>query len=446
MQTIIRVEKLAKTFNQHQALHAVDLNIHHGEMVALLGPSGSGKSTLLRHLSGLITGDKSAGSHIELLGRTVQREGRLARDIRKSRANTGYIFQQFNLVNRLSVLENVLIGALGSTPFWRTCFSWFTGEQKQRALQALTRVGMVHFAHQRVSTLSGGQQQRVAIARALMQQAKVNAFFAPDYAGIIQGMRFNKVDIAWYGNLSAMEAVDRANGQVFAQTVAADGSPGYWSVLIVNKDSPINNLNDLLAKRKDLTFGNGDPNSTSGFLVPGYYVFAKNNISASDFKRTVNAGHETNALAVANKQVDVATNNTENLDKLKTSAPEKLKELKVIWKSPLIPGDPIVWRKNLSETTKDKIYDFFMNYGKTPEEKAVLERLGWAPFRASSDLQLVPIRQLALFKEMQGVKSNKGLNEQDKLAKTTEIQAQLDDLDRLNNALSAMSSVSKAVQ
>lgn len=269
---------------------------------------------------------------------------------------------------------------------------------------------------------------------------KVNAFFAPDYAGIIQGMRFNKVDIAWYGNLSAMEAVDRANGQVFAQTVAADGSPGYWSVLIVNKDSPINNLNDLLAKRKDLTFGNGDPNSTSGFLVPGYYVFA------SDFKRTVNAGHETNALAVANKQVDVATNNTENLDKLKTSAPEKLKELKVIWKSPLIPGDPIVWRKNLSETTKDKIYDFFMNYGKTPEEKAVLERLGWAPFRASSDLQLVPIRQLALFKEMQGVKSNKGLNEQDKLAKTTAIQAQLDDLDRLNNALSAMSSVSKAVQ
>ncbi len=172
MQTIIRVEKLAKTFNQHQALHAVDLNIHHGEMVALLGPSGSGKSTLLRHLSGLITGDKSAGSHIELLGRTVQREGRLARDIRKSRANTGYIFQQFNLVNRLSVLENVLIGALGSTPFWRTCFSWFTREQKQRALQALTRVGMVHFAHQRVSTLSGGQQ-RVAIARALMQQAKV---------------------------------------------------------------------------------------------------------------------------------------------------------------------------------------------------------------------------------------------------------------------------------
>ncbi|HED4634018.1 TPA: ATP-binding cassette domain-containing protein [Escherichia coli] len=153
MQTIIRVEKLAKTFNQHQALHAVDLNIHHGEMVALLGPSGSGKSTLLRHLSGLITGDKSAGSHIELLGRTVQREGRLARDIRKSRANTGYIFQQFNLVNRLSVLENVLIGALGSTPFWRTCFSWFTREQKQRALQALMQQAKVILADEPIASL-----------------------------------------------------------------------------------------------------------------------------------------------------------------------------------------------------------------------------------------------------------------------------------------------------
>ncbi len=94
--------------------------------------------------------------------------------------------------------------------------------------------------------------------------------------------------------------------------------------------------------------------------------------------------------------MDVATNNTENLDKLKTSAPEKLKELKVIWKSPLIQAIRSSGAR-ISETTKDKIYDFFMNYGKTPEEKAVLERrLG--PFRASSDLQLVPIRQLALFK------------------------------------------------
>lgn len=173
MQTVIRVEKLSKTFHHNKALHAVDLTVQQGEMVALLGPSGSGKSTLLRHLSGLITCDKTPESRVELLGNTVQHAGRLASDIRKSRAQTGYIFQQFNPVNRLTVLENVLIGALGSTPFWRTCLRWFSLSQKQEALQALTRVGMAHFAHQRVSTLSGGQQQRVAIARALMQKAKI---------------------------------------------------------------------------------------------------------------------------------------------------------------------------------------------------------------------------------------------------------------------------------
>ena len=182
---MIHLHDINKTYFGAQPLHVlkgISLDIEEGEFVSIMGASGSGKSTLLRHLSGLITGDKSAGSHIELLGRTVQREGRLARDIRKSRANTGYIFQQFNLVNRLSVLENVLIGALGSTPFWRTCFSYFTREQKQRALQALTRVGMVHFAHQRVSTLSGGQQKRVAIARALAVKPKMMLFDEPTSA------------------------------------------------------------------------------------------------------------------------------------------------------------------------------------------------------------------------------------------------------------------------
>lgn len=275
---------------------------------------------------------------------------------------------------------------------------------------------------------------------------KVKAFFAPDYAGIIQGMRFNKVDIAWYGNLSAMEAVDRANGQVFAQTVRTDGSPGYRSVLIVSKDSTINNLEQLLANRKQLTFSNGDPNSTSGFLVPGYYVFAKNNLTAADFKRTLNANHETNALVVANKQVDVATNNTENLERLKITAPDKFNALKVIWQSPLIPSDPIVWRKNLSASSKEKIYRFFMHYGQTPAEARVLTGLGWAPFRASSDLQLLPIRQLTLFKQLQTVKDNNNLDPQEKTNKLSALQVQLSEMERLTAALNAMSNINKAVQ
>lgn len=96
----------------------------------------------------------------------------------------------------------------------------------------------------------------------------VKPFFASDYAGIIEGMRFNKVQLAWYGNKSAIEAVDRASGEVFASVIDKDGNPGYWSLLIVNKDSDIKSLDDLLKRRGQLTYGAGDPNSTSAPPCP----------------------------------------------------------------------------------------------------------------------------------------------------------------------------------
>ncbi|EAS63523.1 phosphonate ABC transporter ATP-binding protein [Photobacterium angustum] len=173
MDNIIEVKALTKTFGNKIALNAIDFIIQHKEMTALLGPSGSGKSTLMRHLSGLVYGDKDQNSEIRVLGEVVQANGRATVDIRQRRAQAGYIFQQFNLVNRLTVLTNVLIGAMSHTPLWRTLSGRFSVEQKQQALAALERVGMSDFAHQRVSTLSGGQQQRVAIARALMQKAKI---------------------------------------------------------------------------------------------------------------------------------------------------------------------------------------------------------------------------------------------------------------------------------
>ncbi|BCL68093.1 phosphonate ABC transporter substrate-binding protein [Vibrio nigripulchritudo] len=268
---------------------------------------------------------------------------------------------------------------------------------------------------------------------------EVKAYFAPDYAGIIQGMRFNKVDIAWYGNKSAMEAVDRAGGEIFAQTVDVEGNPGYWSLLVTHKDSPINSVEDMLKNRSSLAFGNGDPNSTSGFLVPSYYVFAKNNVQPSEFKRTLNSSHEVNLFAVANKQVDVATNNTENLRRFERNNPDKFKNIKVIWKSPLIPADPIVWRKNLPEATKTAVYDFFMTYGTTgnAKEVAVLKELDWAPFKASSDLQLLPIRQLALFKQLNKLATDKKLDKS-QMEEANSVKSELAALNRQMAALDAM--------
>ncbi|HBO3683228.1 TPA: phosphonate ABC transporter substrate-binding protein [Pseudomonas aeruginosa] len=260
---------------------------------------------------------------------------------------------------------------------------------------------------------------------------QVKAFFAPDYAGIIQGMRFDKVDIAWYGNKAAMEAVDRAHGEIFAQTVAASGAPGYWSLLISNKDSKIDSVEDMLANAKSLTFGNGDPNSTSGYLVPGYYVFAKNNVDpVKVFKRTLNSSHEVNALAVANKQVDVATFNTEGMERLELTQPEKARQLKVIWKSPLIPGDPLVWRNNLSDEQKNKLRDFFFKYGANAEQKKVLADLQWSKFQPSDDDQLLPIRQLELFKQRTDVANNANLGAEEKAAKLKALDEELAKLEK----------------
>ncbi|WP_298722843.1 phosphonate ABC transporter substrate-binding protein [uncultured Ferrovibrio sp.] len=269
---------------------------------------------------------------------------------------------------------------------------------------------------------------------------KVNAFFAPDYAGVIEGMRFNKVQVAWYGNASAMQAVDRADGEIFAQTTSKDGAPGYWSLLLAHKDSPINSLEDVLKAPGKYTLGNGDPNSTSGFLVPGFYAWGQNNIDVrKHFARVVTGNHEVNALAVANRQVDLATNNNENLERLQKSQPAKAAEVKTIWKSPLIPSDPIVWRKDLPEADKTKIKAFFMTYGtrqpgkpaeRLNRELKVLADLQWGPFRESSNKQLLPIRQLALFRDKLKIEADANMAADEKARKLAEIEAKLADLNR----------------
>lgn len=267
---------------------------------------------------------------------------------------------------------------------------------------------------------------------------KVNAFFAPDYAGVIEAMRFNKVQIAWYGNASAIQAVDRSNAEVFVQSTYKTGGDGYYSVLIVNKNSPLKSLEDVVASPGKLTFGNGDPNSTSGFLIPSYYAWAKNNIDIKKhFTRVVGGNHEANMLAVSAKQVDVATGNTEDLERFEKNQPERFKEVRVIWKSPLIPSDPLAWRVDLPAPAKDKIKAFFVGYGKPMAGKsdaevqrqvAVLHDLQWGLFKPSSNKQLIPLREVGLFRDRLKIEQDESLSAQDKTAKLQEIDAKLAEL------------------
>jgi len=170
---MIQIKQLTKTFKNSKGLDNITASIDSGEMVALIGSSGSGKSTLMRHISGLVCGDQDSLGQVEVLNHIMQRDGRLSRNARKVRTEVGVIFQQFNLVERLSVMTNVLMGALGRVPTWRAVTNLFPPSERRLAMESLARVGMADKAWQRASTLSGGQQQRVAIARALTQKARV---------------------------------------------------------------------------------------------------------------------------------------------------------------------------------------------------------------------------------------------------------------------------------
>jgi phosphonate transport system substrate-binding protein len=256
----------------------------------------------------------------------------------------------------------------------------------------------------------------------------VKSFYAPDYAGVIEAMRFNKIQVAWYGNKSAMEAVDRASGEVFAQVGYKDGSWGYHGLLITHKDSPYRSLDDVLKNAKSIDFGIGDPNSTSGFLVPTYYIFAQNNVDhRSAFKTVRNGSHGANIQAVLAKQLDVATNNTEDMGKLESAKPELFQQLRVIWKSPLIPSDPFVWRKDLDPAVKAKLKSFVLGYAKSdPAEKAILNNIyNYDGFRESSNDQLIPIRQLELFRDRRKVEGDEKLSADERAKQIAEIDRKL---------------------
>lgn len=175
-QRVLTISHANKTFQsvvrKTIALNDVSFTVNAGETVALLGASGSGKSTLIRAICGLETLDETSG-FIHIGDEEIQFKGKLSPHIRRIRSSVGVIFQQFNLINQLDVITNVLVGLGYKKNVFQLLSRQFSSEEKALALDALEKVGMVDYAYQRASTLSGGQQQRVAIARALIKGSKV---------------------------------------------------------------------------------------------------------------------------------------------------------------------------------------------------------------------------------------------------------------------------------
>ncbi len=166
---MLEIKGLVKKYpSGPEALRGVDLNIAHSEMLSLIGPSGAGKSTLIRCVNRLV---EPTSGELLLNGRDLCSLSRS--QLRLARREIGMIFQEFALVERLSVMENVLSGRLGYVGFWRSFRRRFPADVVQNALRLLHRVGLSDYLDTRADQLSGGQRQRVGIARALVQQPKL---------------------------------------------------------------------------------------------------------------------------------------------------------------------------------------------------------------------------------------------------------------------------------
>ena len=267
-------------------------------------------------------------------------------------------------------------------------------------------------------------------------------FYAADYAGVIQGMRYNSVQVAWFSNFSGLQAVRLAGGEVFAKATYPDGSQGYHSVLLVPTDSPIQSVEDILVCDGTIDFGMGDPNSTSGYLVPSAFIFAPRGIDPAEcFNSVRNANHEANAVAVANALLDVGTNNTTNMTLLARSRPEIHAGLREIWRSPAIGTDPILWRADLDTEAKRRIQYFFMNYGRmgTPADRAaaleVLAPLYFGLFLPASNTHLDPIVQLEIVRDLTTARIDPDLTEEERTSRVAELEARLAEVEAGNSGL-----------
>ena len=236
---------------------------------------------------------------------------------------------------------------------------------------------------------------------------KIEPFIGTNYTALVEAMRFKQTHFGWFTNLSGLEAIRRANGEVFARTFDPGGDDGYNSVIIVPAKSTLT-LEDLLRCDKTLNFGIGDAKSTSGTLAPKTYLFSPKGIDIQTcFKTLKSANHNTNLVGVANGVLDAATGNTTSLrmqrerdaERVARGEPTLADKVRVVWTSPRLPEDPMVWRKDLDPAIKEKLRQFFLTYaqGEGPEaerQRALLARISIGGFMPADDNHLLRVREI----------------------------------------------------
>lgn len=275
---------------------------------------------------------------------------------------------------------------------------------------------------------------------------KITPFFGSNYTALVEALRFKQTEFGWFSNLSGLEAVRRGNGEVFARTIDPGGDDGYTSVLIVPAKSKLT-IEDVLKCDRTLNFGIGDAKSTSGTLAPKTYLFSPRGIDIQKcFKTIKSANHGANLSGVGSGVLDVATNNStsirlqaeRDIERKAKGEPTVADKVRVIWTSPRLPEDPIIWRKDLDPAVKEKLRQFFLTYGQGegPEaerQRALMAKISIGGFMPADGNHLLPVREMEASEAVLQAR-----NDGDK-AKEAEAQKVLDDIRAQAAALQAKS-------
>jgi phosphonate transport system substrate-binding protein len=326
-------------------------------------------------------------------------------------------------MNRFLLIA-IIFMLFGLAPAWSQPVAKSVAPQKSARLVSKLVFGVI--APRGIETATKNWQPFAAAMSAKLK-IPVEVIATADAKTIVDGFKQGEIDLAWLGNLTALEVVESGSGAVFAQMITKSGSTGYKSVLIVHKNSKIQTLADVLKPNSKLVFGDGEIKSTSGHLVPLYYAFVKNKINdpASLFREIKHANHGANMLSVAAKEVDIATGNNEELAFFAAERPDSHTQLRVIWTSPEIPQSPLVWSSGLAPTLKRQISKFVTTYGKKDDaERQVLAQVNdLSGFRWSSNAQLIRIADLEMFNERHKLWNNRELTPTDMAAREQQIIA-----------------------
>jgi phosphonate transport system substrate-binding protein len=252
----------------------------------------------------------------------------------------------------------------------------------------------------------------------------IQPYYAPSYSAAIDALVSNRAQLGWLSSKAALDCIERANVEVFGQLIDSAGSPGYRSIIIARKDGPVSMLDQLLAKPRAYGFAMGEMSSTSGHAMPSYALFVPRGIKPEEyFVPFIRGTHAQTVDAVLRGQVQAGTYNTEELQRLKAAQPGRAASLKVLWESALIPKDPLLWRKDLPLSVRNRLASFLFGYGKTTSEKARLKQMfDLAGFKPSNNQQLKFVLEIEDFKQRSEVLLDSRLTEAQKNEKLVDLR------------------------